>query len=102
MVLIRFEPSVTHRCTSVCNSDVDSRVYSVFYMLFFITMQVQTHRKPHGKAEGRWFTEIGPESQTEKSFFFFFFKGGEVGIRGRAAEGEAHNEAVLGRQHEGQ
>lgn len=70
MVLIRFEPSVTHRCTSVCNSDVDSRVYSVFYMLFFITMQVQTHRKPHGKAEGRWFTEIGPESQTEKSFFF--------------------------------
>lgn len=35
-------------------------------------------------------------------FFFFFVKGGEVGIRGRAAEGEAHNEAVLGRQHEGQ
>lgn len=35
-------------------------------------------------------------------FFSFFFKGGEVGIRGRAAEGEAHNEAVLGRQHEGQ
>lgn len=71
MVLIRFEPSVTHRCTSVRNSDVDSRVYSVFYMLFFITMQVQTHRKPHGKAEGRWFTEIGPESQTERSLFFF-------------------------------
>lgn len=40
--------------------------------------------------------------QREKVFFFFLKKGGGVGIRGRAAEGEAHNEAVLGRQHEGQ
>lgn len=29
-------------------------------------------------------------------------KKGGVGIRGRAAEGEAHNEAVLGREYEGQ
>lgn len=40
--------------------------------------------------------------QKAKQRSLFFFKGGEVGIRGRAAEGEAHNEAVLGRQHEGQ
>lgn len=38
----------------------------------------------------------------QREVFFFFKKGGGVGIRGRAAEGEAHNEAVLGRQHEGQ
>lgn len=42
------------------------------------------------------------KAKQREKVFFFLKKGGGVGIRGRAAEGEAHNEAVLGRQHEGQ
>lgn len=42
------------------------------------------------------------KAKQREKVFFFFFKGGGVGIRGRVAEGEAHNEAVLGRQPEGQ
>lgn len=67
MVLIRFEPSVTHRCTSVCNSHVDSRVYSVFYNYASADTQ-ETTWKSRGKVVHRnW-------SRKPNREVFFFFK----------------------------